>query len=1431
MLRYHANGVGDQYNAPLGYSSNRSGWGAELAPFLGRPRADLGGAQRSRMVDINDMPDAYDGRAQYLGSVVQGLAIIDQTYLTAYVLPMEMNDNIEYQWNEFSFDQTLPTIVPHQGVPRVVKHGRQSKKAFARRKGIAAHFENDFLKTSDGVEMYVRTMRQIALAIQRAIEIDVFAALLEANEDEKDWQAKHGFIMQDWRDKMEREIQQYAWFSKDCTGFERWIDDIFATARINSWEPNMVIINQECRALYKFGHAERYLYMFAGPQGAQRWMAGPRSFGTFRDLAVFEAPAPNAYASRDDIPVVRAPITIGEWVPFVDKLRDTPTQKRHARDRNQQIYDETVDAWHEVSFAQAVRKCHRFDENGELHSKHWELAESPSNMDIFIARNKYQRSYVTRWFGQVEDNYIDERSMKMMVGAARAQLSPQQQDALDYLYTWFLRTRDEPISRAFLALLAGEDGGNAAARGAGVAALPMGRDLLMGGNALADAYRADTHHDWANADMVERTCYLARVQVHGSKLDACPVKKLHTAPGEFASWFGVELWSERDPRLSDGITAARQLYKMCLEAFGGTRNPVLNPVNCPRHLKRVVREENRGLCTFMERTVFSGVAPLVYVGTPTAEVAVEIPKSYIDDVGALMTSYAEDANRERLQGMQDRLVSCVDELGLTDRETVVDVSSKLLTLILAASMHELEGKRGRHAVKDDVNLVVHAQSYFLSLVTAALLTLRGNAVRIINKSMGELVAAVNAALPRTDAIETFDELTSEDGKMSAVLGNDTARAAIIHELADLIDTLILTTGPSSAGNAEAASIMATIAQINLQGIKDPYATSSGSGRGLGASAGGDAPDDAPAPPTADPSATDTASMTRLQNKLFLVVTAAQRRCSNLLVRANAKAGNATVLSAIREIHAEVARFQAEMGQAVKNWADAKDGRGDLRTAANAYDQLDAKFRAFDWTNRMNAIESDIDALPSRSSTPAGGGGGRTGGFGGGFGGGGAARPPPPTPTEAILLPFVCHSIPAVSVGLSGSAKLYAPTIWICDPRTGFTTHFCPADNETYSPTDAEFDTSMNRIPSPRWTREGASVDSATMPDASAYEGSNGFPSGLPESSNARGGGSSWLPLGQQTHDADRTSFSRAEIHGSSAMGGEVAEFADSPAFKARYERAVAADTLLDLAIRFAFMFVWINERNMVEMAECAWCVKPWGYLMVMPRDTHEMGGALALRGGPELGRTYIGHVDTKRGENAVHKTLILNVTFYHVAVVKESKMVVRSDFLHYLRYIGGHNSRAATSRELEEWAAQDFGPPRSRDEWSVIFFLVPHTETFDKDKFIDLRGYPVDESRRNFYQDNNRADPHYSTHAYYNHRFGFREMPPQDYGVRLYVENACKPNSLCVRGPWCEFNPSTGEFSKPYKNQGHHGPDVVPGETGAIRNGMAFRKLKDAVSV
>jgi hypothetical protein len=125
-----------------------------------------------------DLPDAYEGRNMFLNDTIKGLILDDNEVYTTLLLRWLFTDQINFTFNTFIFDQALPTIVPHEGVSRLITSKTESQSFTSVRKGLAFIMEGDFADTAQGAAQYTRNLIQISQACQEMGNYSVELALL-----------------------------------------------------------------------------------------------------------------------------------------------------------------------------------------------------------------------------------------------------------------------------------------------------------------------------------------------------------------------------------------------------------------------------------------------------------------------------------------------------------------------------------------------------------------------------------------------------------------------------------------------------------------------------------------------------------------------------------------------------------------------------------------------------------------------------------------------------------------------------------------------------------------------------------------------------------------------------------------------------------------------------------------------------------------------------------------------------------------------------------------------------------------------------------------------------------------------------------------------------------------------------------------------------
>ena len=156
-----------------------------IAPFFGDlVNVPSQGAGRDLLRRNDDLPAFYaDGRRnEFLTDVLEGLTALDNGWPTTVCLPLTYTEKINFQWNLFEFTQPLADQVPHEGVSRILEHGKSTRTERSIRRGLAIFFEHDFMTTSDGVRDYARSLQQIRMCVHRTNSFDVISAIMNCHQ-------------------------------------------------------------------------------------------------------------------------------------------------------------------------------------------------------------------------------------------------------------------------------------------------------------------------------------------------------------------------------------------------------------------------------------------------------------------------------------------------------------------------------------------------------------------------------------------------------------------------------------------------------------------------------------------------------------------------------------------------------------------------------------------------------------------------------------------------------------------------------------------------------------------------------------------------------------------------------------------------------------------------------------------------------------------------------------------------------------------------------------------------------------------------------------------------------------------------------------------------------------------------------------------------
>lgn len=74
------------------------------------------------------LPDAYRGKNIFLRDTIEGFIEENNTWYTTACLPAQITDQIHLAWNMWHFDQALASVVPEEGISRLITSSRKAQE-------------------------------------------------------------------------------------------------------------------------------------------------------------------------------------------------------------------------------------------------------------------------------------------------------------------------------------------------------------------------------------------------------------------------------------------------------------------------------------------------------------------------------------------------------------------------------------------------------------------------------------------------------------------------------------------------------------------------------------------------------------------------------------------------------------------------------------------------------------------------------------------------------------------------------------------------------------------------------------------------------------------------------------------------------------------------------------------------------------------------------------------------------------------------------------------------------------------------------------------------------------------------------------------------------------------------------------------------------
>ena len=402
---------GDVYGASNGVTEVTQ---SPFAEFFGTP---LNGTQLpaydQHSAETWTLPEALKGTNMVLRDITEHLVYSDENFYTGRVMPIRIVNTAKVSWRTTTYAPQRPTHVPELGVTRILRSGYRGGTATLERLGLGVYFENGFMHHPQGHQVFMDTMRQLAMSITEFAKFDVVHTLLTSNKDKLAWERKHGTYKNKRLEELfEDQLWMWACLQKSKNSIAKL--DAKVTSWMRRWRgrADTWIFPPEVQIYLSLVPKERTDYYIAGSAGPGRVRDGLEAAVAVGGKDVFFA---RTYDIEEAGPIdlLSATAQIGEYNEMRDRERDSDYAQYRSKNRHIEIYDEDGDTLFEARLSWALDACQRFDARGELIVDGGEFAANTEDLGPAAERDVFtyldedtQRQTPARLFGQMEEAYF-----------------------------------------------------------------------------------------------------------------------------------------------------------------------------------------------------------------------------------------------------------------------------------------------------------------------------------------------------------------------------------------------------------------------------------------------------------------------------------------------------------------------------------------------------------------------------------------------------------------------------------------------------------------------------------------------------------------------------------------------------------------------------------------------------------------------------------------------------------------------------------------------------------------------------------------------------------------------------------------------------------------------------------------------------------------
>lgn len=396
------------------------------SPFLGpSPRVPDGNVYDKRNTAKFNLPEDKMGKNLYLRDTMEDFMLTAQwTFWTERIMPWYRTDQIHIQWSEWQNNPAYMGVTPHQTTSRVTTQRRTIRKASIIRRGIAAEFEEGFIKTPTGRASFWASLKQMARSVQETANVEVLRALMYCHRFQQKYTLDYGVVAKDDLDAwLERRAERFMIVQKDAKGMEIINNHIDREQEMWGGKSNVWILGREVMDYCDIIPPERTWYFLAGQQGVDRLNGarqGPPAAGNtmgnieslqplrmVKDTPVFIAKS-YAVEGIGKAELLSRITEIGIYNLMVDRTRDYSNYRTEGRAIR--VYNNDRDNWSEIALVDAIKNCAIWNAEGDLHDPF----KGPNSGDFgqdgdydFLSKRVGGKRTNIRYVGEMNPEFLD----------------------------------------------------------------------------------------------------------------------------------------------------------------------------------------------------------------------------------------------------------------------------------------------------------------------------------------------------------------------------------------------------------------------------------------------------------------------------------------------------------------------------------------------------------------------------------------------------------------------------------------------------------------------------------------------------------------------------------------------------------------------------------------------------------------------------------------------------------------------------------------------------------------------------------------------------------------------------------------------------------------------------------------------------------------